>query len=163
MAKSLWVWVLTGLGCLASGVVGAAEASTEEEAVALVQLAQAYLRENGLAKATVEFNHMDSPFNVVSPINKKGDLYIWSIDSKGLQIIHGKNPKVQGKNVIDMRDVDGIFLIRELMARCYSPSGKGWVSYKWMHPITRETEHKRGYVERVPGMDLCLGSGVYRR
>ena len=163
MAKSRWVGVLVGLGCLASGPSGAAEASTEAEAVALVQLAQAYLQEHGLAKATAEFNRMDSPFNVASPINQKGDLYIWSIDSKGLQIIHGKNPKVQGKNIIDMRDVDGVFLIRELMAQCYSPAGKGWVSYRWMHPITRATEPKRGYVERVPDMDLCIGSGVYRR
>jgi cytochrome c len=141
----------------------AAEKSTEAEAVSLIRKAQEYLKKNGLEKATQEFNRLDSPFNTFSDINKKGDLYLYSIDAKGYQAIHGKNPKIPGKVMIDMRDSDGVYIIRDLIKACMeSKDGKGWTQYRWPNPVSKEVELKRGYVEKVPGLDLCLGTGIYQ-
>ncbi|MFZ6742726.1 cache domain-containing protein [Undibacterium sp. JH2W] len=138
----------------------AAERSTEAEAVALIQKAQEYIKKNGVEKSIVEFNKLDSPFNSTSDINKKGDLYIYTLDQKGFQAVHGKNPKIVGKTMIDMRDQDGVYLIKEMAEKCFS-AGKGWVAYRWPNPVTKDLEKKKGYVERVPGQDFCLGTGIY--
>ncbi|MFZ6779456.1 cache domain-containing protein [Undibacterium sp. Ji83W] len=138
----------------------AVERSTEAEALALIQKAQEYIKTYGAEKAVIEFNRLESPFNSVSEINKKGDLYLYTLDQKGYQSVHGKNPKIVGKVMLDMRDQDGVFLIREMVEKCFS-KGKGWVNYRWPNPVTKDLEKKRGYVERVPGQDFCLGTGVY--
>jgi cytochrome c len=141
----------------------AIERSDERAATALLQKAQIYLQKNGLEKSIIEFNRLDSPFNVKSEINPNGDLYLYTLDSKGYQSVHGKNPKIRGKVMLEMRDIDGVYLIADMVKICFtSKEGKGWTKYRWPNPITKEVERKQGYVERVPGLDLCLGTGIYR-
>lgn len=136
--------------------------STQQDAVALLAEARRYLQAHGMQQAVVEFNRLDGPFNSRSAINPNGDLYLFSIAPNGYQAVHGKNPKIQGKVMIDMRDADGVYLIRELARICFeTPEGKGWFPYKWPHPLTHRVERKLGYVERVPGTDFCLGTGIY--
>ncbi|MES2128619.1 MAG: cache domain-containing protein [Pseudomonadota bacterium] len=141
---------------------GAAERSTEADALALIKKAQEYIKANGMDKAIVEFNRLDSSFNAASDINKNGDLYLFMLDSKGYQAVHGKNPKIRGKVMIDMRDQDGVYLIRDMAALCTGSAGHGWVSYRWPNPVTKDLESKRGYVERIPGTDTCIGTGIYK-
>ena len=141
----------------------AIERSDAKTAVALMQNAQAYLQKNGVEKALIEFNRLDSPFNSKSAINPHGDLYLYTLDPKGYQTVHGKNPKIRGKYMLEMRDIDGVYLIQALVKICFSSKeGKGWTKYRWPNPITKEVEPKQGYVERVPGMDLCIGTGIYQ-
>nr|WP_314863190.1 cache domain-containing protein [uncultured Undibacterium sp.] len=141
----------------------AIERSDARTATALITKAQTYLQKNGLEKSIVEFNRLDSPFNVKSEINPHGDLYLYSLDSKGYQAVHGKNPKIRGKIMLEMRDIDGVYLIAAMVKICFSSKeGKGWTKYRWPNPVTKEVEPKQGYVERVPGLDLCIGTGIYR-
>lgn len=141
----------------------AAERSNEADALALIKKAQEYIKANGMEKSVAEFNNLQSPFNSISDINKHGDLYLFTIDQKGHQAVHGKNPKLRGKVIIDMKDAEGVPLIQELVKKCFStPEGKGWVNYHWPHPVSKNIEAKKGYIERVPGADLCLGTGIYK-
>ncbi|WP_395009648.1 cache domain-containing protein [Undibacterium sp.] len=143
--------------------VFAIERSDAKMATGLMQKAQAYLQKNGAEKAIIEFNRLDSPFNSKSTINPYGDLYLYTLDSKGFQSVHGKNPKIRGKVMLEMRDIDGVYLIEAMVKICFSSKeGKGWTKYRWPNPVTKEVEPKQGYVERVPGMDLCLGTGIYQ-
>ncbi|WP_317201585.1 cache domain-containing protein [Janthinobacterium sp.] len=145
------------------GCAGAAERSSAADAVALLHKAQDYIREHGVERAVVEFNDLHSPFNSTSPINRHGDLYLYSTDRRGYQAVHGKNPKIRGKIMFEMRDVKGVPLIQELIRQCFAtPEGKGWVDYHWPHPLTQKVEAKKGYIERVPGTDFCIGTGIYQ-
>ena len=150
------------LAACAIGYAHAGPNSTPQQAIVLLQKAQEYLEKNGMAKSIVEFNRADSPFNSKSAINPNGDLYLFSLTKTGYQAIHGKNPKIPGKTMIDMRDRDGVYLIRALAKLCFSEQGKGWVPYRWPNPITNVVEPKVGYVERVPGTDMCLATGIYK-
>jgi cytochrome c len=148
---------------LAAGPVLAVERSTAEEAVALVDKAIDYLKKNGKEKSIAEFNNLTSPFNSASDINKKGDLYLVMFDAGKVgtgQLVHGKNPKIVGKDLSELRDADGVYLFREIFKTCHSPSGKGWVSYKWPNPVNKAVEDKQTYVVRVD--DLCIGTGIYK-
>ncbi|MBY0574879.1 MAG: cache domain-containing protein [Undibacterium sp.] len=141
----------------------AIERSDAQEAIALIQKAQAYLKINGVQKAVIEFNRLDSPFNSKSEINPKGDLYLFTLDSKGYQSVHGKNPKIRGKVMLEMRDVNGIYLIADMVKICFaSKEARGWTKYSWPNPITKTVEAKKAYVEKVPELDLCIGTGIYK-
>lgn len=154
----------TLIGCmLAVGCVGvmAQEKSSESEALALLKSAQDYIKTNGVDKAFEEFNRLDSPFNVKSDINPKGDLYLYTLDFNGYQVVHGKNPKIRGKVMIDMRDVDGVFLIRDMRDVCKS-KGFGKVEYRWPNPVSKNVEPKIGIIQLIPGTQICLGTGIYK-
>jgi cytochrome c len=151
---------LVGLFC--SSQAAAVANSSEAQALALIQQAQTYFKKHGQESAFAEFNRLDSPFNSQSDINPNGDLYLYTLDYKGYQAVHGKNPKIRGKVMMDMRDSEGVPLIQLMVAKCKSSAGKGWVTYKWPHPISKEVEPKKGYVERIAGTKVCLGTGVYQ-
>lgn len=156
--------VLVGLAhCMpCAQAAGTNTNSSEAQALALIKLAQNYIKTHGLEAAYAEFNRLDSPFNSKSDINPNGDLYLYTLDFQGFQTVHGKNPKIRGKVMIDMLDSEGVPLIRNMVTKCKSAAGKGWVTYKWPHPVTQEVDVKRGYVERITGTKVCIGTGVYQ-
>jgi cytochrome c len=137
--------------------VNAAEFGTKEEAVAMVKRVQAQYKKDG-AEAT---------FKDVSDKSTKAyhdrDLYpfIYYRDGaqKGVNVAHGARPALIGKNLIDLKDQDGKYLVRELINIANGP-GSGWFDYKWPNPITNKIEDKTSYVERMG--DYMVGVGVYR-
>jgi signal transduction histidine kinase len=129
-------------------------ADSQEQAIALVASGKAYLKENGREKAFAEFSN---------PTNKQfhiGDLYLFVYDSKGTTLAHGATPRMIGKNVIDMKDIDGKYLIKDFI-EVTNTKGKGWVDYKWPNPVTKAIQQKSSYVEKVDN-DLIIGVGIYK-
>lgn len=134
---------------------GAAEKGSADEAVAMVKKAADYLKKNGKEKAFAEFNNAKGQF-----IHK--DLYIFAFlaNGDGIERANGANYRLVGKNVKEMRDADGKFLIKEILALGMGKEGKGWVDYKWPNPTTGNIDSKRTYVERVE--DVVIGCGIYQ-
>ena len=132
------------------------ERSTPEQAKAMVKRAIEYFKEHGKEKAFAEFNDPKGQF-------VKGDLYLFAfnLNGDGVQLVHGNNPKMLGKNVLDMRDSDGKFMIRAFIEVANSKQGSGWVDYKWPNPITKVSEVKLSYVERVG--DIFIGCGAHEK
>jgi cytochrome c len=131
----------------------AAEKGSPEEAVAMVKKAVAHLKENGKEKAFVECG------NVGNAQFHDRDLYVFVYDLNGVNVAHGNNPKMVGKNLLDMKDYDGKFIIKSFIEAANS-EGKGWVDYKWPNPVTKAVESKSSYIEKVDG--LIIGCGVYK-
>lgn len=131
----------------------AAERGSADEAVAMVKKAIAYMKENGKEKAFSEFgNSANTTFH-------DRDLYIFVYDLNGNSVAHGNNPKMVGKNLLEMKDHDGKFIIKGFIDVA-NAKGKGWVDYKWPNPVTKAVEQKSGYVEKVD--NLIVGSGIYK-
>ncbi len=136
----------------------AAEFGSKEEAVAMVKRVQAQFRKDG-AEAT---------FKAVSDKTTKQyhdrDLYpfIYHVGGaeKGVNVAHGARPALIGKNLIDLKDQDGKYLIREMLDLANGP-GKGWVDYKWPNPITNKIEDKSSYIEKMG--DYFVGVGIYKQ
>ena len=59
----------------------------------------------------------------------------------GKCVAHGARPALIGKNLIDLKDQDGKFLIREMVDMAKGP-GSGWIAYKWPNPINNKIEDK---------------------
>jgi cytochrome c len=131
----------------------AAEFGTKEEAVAMVKRVQEKFKKDG-AEAT---------FKAVSdkstPEFHDRDLYPFIYDMKGLNVAHGARPALIGKNLIDLKDQDGKYLIREMVTIANGP-GSGWIDYKWPNPINNKIEDKSSYVEKMGG--YFVGVGIYK-
>jgi len=86
---------------------------------------------------------------------KDRDLYVFAYDRAGVCVAHGANKGLVGKSLIDLRDVDGKDIVREVV----SVQTTGWVDYKWPNPLTKAITGKSAYVVRSG--DYAFGVGVY--
>ncbi|WP_375540007.1 cache domain-containing protein [Rugamonas brunnea] len=151
-----FVVVLAGMAMvLLSFTAAAAEKGTADEAMAMVKKAAEYLKKNGKDKAYAEFNNPKGQF-----IDRDLYIFAFSANGDGIETANGANPKLVGKNVLELRDADGRYMIKDILAIGMSKAGKGWVDYKWPNPSTGKLDGKRTYVERVD--DVIIGCGVYK-
>jgi cytochrome c len=131
------------------------EFGTKDEAVAMVKRVQDMFKKDGA----------DATFKAISdPSNKDfhdRDLYAYVYTLAGVCVAHGARPALIGKNLIDIKDQDGNYLIRAHIAVAEGP-GSGWVNYKWPNPLTNKIEDKSSYVEKM-GDNYFVGVGVYRQ
>ena len=150
VAASLTIILLAALALPAS----AAEFGTKDEAIAMVQRVQAKFKADG-AEAT---------FKAVSDQSTKDfhdrNLYPFIYDMAGKNVAHGARPALIGKNLIDLKDQDGKYLIREMVDIAKGP-GSGWINYKWPNPLNNKIEDKASYIEKMG--DYFVGVGIYRQ
>jgi len=140
---------------LNTAALAAGDRGTADEATALVKKAVAYIRTNGKEKAFAAFNDPKGQF-----VNR--NLYIFVYDLKGtsLAIGNGNSGKMVGKNLLDMRDADGKYMIKSFI-EVANAKGKGWVDYKWPNPVTKGVESKSSYFEKID--DMIVGCGIYKQ
>lgn len=133
----------------------ASDRATADECVAFVKKAVAFAKANGKEKALAEFSNTSGQF-----IDR--NLYIFAYDLNGvsLAIGNGNAAKMVGKNLADMRDTDGIYLIKN-MIQISKTKGQGWVDYHWPNPVTKAVEAKSSYFEKVG--DYFIGAGIYKQ
>jgi signal transduction histidine kinase len=140
---------MLALPCAASET----EFGSKDEAVAMVKRVEAMYAKDG-AEAT---------FKAVSDKSigefHDRDLYPFIYDMSGNCVAHGARPALIGKNLIDLKDQDGKYLIREMVEIATGP-GSGWIDYKWPNPLSNKIEDKASYVEKMG--DYFVGVGVYR-
>lgn len=137
------------LPCFAADV----ERGTRDEAVAMVQKAVAMLKKDGKDKLFAEVNNPAGQFI-------KKDMYVFIHTLDGLCVAHGGNPKLVGKNLIDLKDSSGYEMVKGFVDVAKT-KGKGWVDYKWPNKVTKEVEQKSTYLEKAG--DLIISVGVYSK
>ena len=64
----------------------------------------------------------------------------------------------QGKDLGDLKDKNGVYVIRELSQK--ASGGGGYVEYIWPKPGAGDVP-KLSYAEMIPGLDMWVGTGVY--
>jgi cytochrome c len=149
------IFKLAGAALCALAIQGqalAGDTGTPAQAMAMVKKAGEYLKANGKEKAFAEFSNPSGSF-------KDRDLYIMVYDMNGVNVAHGANPKLIGKNLIDLKDADGTMIVRSFVELA-NTKGKGWVDYKWPNPVSKAIEAKSTYIEKHG--DVLIGCGVYK-
>lgn len=130
----------------------AAEKGTADEAVAMVKKGVDFIKKNGKDKAFAEFNNPNGQFI-------KGDLYVMVYDMEGLNKAHGGNPRLIGKNLLDIKDANGVYIVKSFIDVA-NTKGKGWIDYKWFNKVSNAVEPKSTYVEKYD--DILVGVGIYK-
>lgn len=132
--------------------VAAAERGNEAEAQNMVKQAVALIKSAGPEKAYKAFTeHPDGAF-------KDRDLYVFAYDFDGNCLAQGANPKMVGKNLVTVKDVDGNAFIKGMIDLVKS-KGKGWYGpYKFNNVATNAYEPKKSYCEQgAANTMVCVG------
>lgn len=85
--------------------------------------------------------------------------YFFTYDRSMTAISH-PDAKFQGRNLIDLQDADGKFVLRELREVALN-EGSGYVDYKWVRLNETESVPKLGFVFHYEPWDWIIGTGVY--
>jgi len=112
------------------------------ELVGLVKNAAALIESKGEA-AFMEFKKEGSPW-------RRDKIYVFIIDTDGNMIVH-PDPTLEGKNQIDIRDINGKPVIKGIIEATISGRNKneGWFFYQWPEPNTIFSSWKATFARRV--------------
>lgn len=148
--------ILLALTALAFGTAALADerGGSADEAVALVKKAAAYVKANGKEKAFAEFSNPKGQF-----VDRSLYIFVYDLKGTSLAIGNGNSAKMVGKNLLDLRDAEGNYLIKGMLALA-AGKGHGWFDYKWPNPLTKAVEQKSSYVEKLD--DIMIGCGIYK-
>ncbi|MEO1065553.1 MAG: cache domain-containing protein, partial [Actinomycetota bacterium] len=123
-------------------------------------LAGAYAREES-GELTRE-EAQAAAFDAIRSIRYEGSEYLFVYQRDGVNRVLGPRPDLEGENLIDLEDPNGVPLIAELSALS-ADGGTGYLEYMWPDPDDPEGPPlpKLSYVEGFEPWDLFIGTGVY--
>ena len=130
------------------------ESEKAKQIVALVDKAAALIDSKGKA-AFPEFRKPGSEW-------MNGDTYLFSNDLKGMAVFNVAFPKLEGTDVLELKDANGKLLVVEMLKLVQS-KGSGWVDYLWPKPGQTQPYQKWSYVKAVTidGTPGLVGAGFY--
>jgi signal transduction histidine kinase len=149
--------VIAAAAIVALSVVAVAMAQqqgTRDEAKAMVAAAVEHVKKVGPEQAFKDFTTDKANWT-------KKDLYVMAYDMKGTCVGHGANEKLIGRNLIELKDPNGVMVVADL-TKTAQAKGEGWVDYVWPHPQTKKLEGKTTYVRKLANYDGWVGVGIYR-
>ena len=134
-----------------AGSAAEEQRASKAEAEAMVKKAVAYYQKNGKDKALAEFVKSPGPF-----VDR--DLYITVYTMDGVALSH-VNPKMVGKNMMELRDPTGKYHIRERLEAARTKD-RGWQEFQFFNPMTKKIEPKEMYWEKHD--NLVFACGAYK-
>lgn len=152
MLQFIRAFVASAILGFAAAASAAPEHASADDAVNMVKRVIAYMKANGKEKTIQEVNNLKGQF-------RDRDLYVTINDMNAKTLAHGANAKMQGKDLIDLKDADGKLFMRERL-ELVKKNGKGWQDYKFVNPTTGQIEPKAMYFERYE--DLIVNCGIYK-
>ncbi|MFZ5765982.1 MAG: cache domain-containing protein [Thermodesulfobacteriota bacterium] len=92
--------------------------------------------------------------------NDQGYYFITSLD--GIEMLFADRPELEGKNLLDLQDTDGAYVIRDMIA-IVRKKGEGFYSYNWTRPGHQgDTFRKISYIKHFAPFDWFIGTGAYQ-
>lgn len=90
------------------------------------------------------------------------DTYVFVITPDGTELVNPVFPSLEGKNLIDLRDLKGNPVIRDEITAAMK-DGSAWIDLYWYKPGQNTPARKQTFVRKVQsGQDTYIvGSGVY--
>ncbi|RLA68752.1 MAG: hypothetical protein DRG24_09685 [Epsilonproteobacteria bacterium] len=91
------------------------------------------------------------------------DTYVFVIADNGVELVNAAFPKLEGRNVIEYKDADGNYFVKEFIDVA-KKRGHGWVDYPWPKPGDVVRSHKSTYVQKaiVDGKMVVVCAGLYK-
>lgn len=99
--------------------------------------------------------------------DKKGpfvfmDTYVFVMSADGTELVNPAQPSFEGKNLMDLKDLEGKAVAREEIAAA-TRDGSAWLDCYWFKPGTNVPARERAFVRKVEadGQPYIVGSAVY--
>jgi cytochrome c len=126
--------------------------ATQADATAMVKKGVAFIKTSGKDKGYAEVSNKGGQFI-------KNDLYLVVYGLDGTVRAHGANEKMIGKNLIELKDVDGKPFVKERVELAQA-KGTFWQDYKFTNPVSKKIEPKSMYCEKLEDAVVC--GGIYK-
>ena len=97
----------------------------------------------------------------IKQLRYDGQDYFWINDTSPAMIMHPMKPQLNGKDLTDVKDPDGVFLFREMVAITKADPKGGFVHYMWPKPGAENPQPKISYVREFQPWGWIVGTGVY--
>ena len=145
--------LVVALSFLSTAAIAAEGGATKDDAIAMVKKGVAAIKSAGADKSYAEFG------DKANTTWHSQDLYLVVYGLDGVVRAHGANAKMVGKNLIDLKDIDGKPFVKERvdMAKTHSTF---WQDYKFTNPETKKIEPKSMYCEKLDDTVVC--GGIYK-
>ncbi len=127
--------------------------ATEKDAVAMVKKGVAAIKAGPKDKAYADIT------DKANTTYRDRDLYLVVYGLDGVVLAHGANAKFVGRNMIDLKDIDGKAFVKERVELAKS-KGTFWQDYKFTNPENKKVEPKSMYCERLDDVAVC--GGIYK-
>lgn len=147
------VAALVATAGLSNAVLAADGGASKDDAVSMVKKGVAHVKSAGKDKAYAEFS------DKANAAWHKEDLYLVVYGLDGTVHAHGANAKMIGKNLIDLKDIDGKAFVRERV-EMGKKNASFWQDYKFTNPENKKIEPKSMYCERLNESVVC--GGIYK-
>ncbi|TKF81479.1 histidine kinase [Vibrio kanaloae] len=97
--------------------------------------------------------------SILSKLRYGSDGYFFAYDRHGTNLVHPIQPELIGRNLLQLQDEDGDFLIEALLKE--AQTGVGFHQYLWQKPSTREVVPKLSYAAWLERWGWMIGTGLY--
>jgi signal transduction histidine kinase len=120
----------------------------------VVDRAAALVAERG-ADAFADLRDRTGPFFFM-------DTYVFVTDTAGTELVNPAQPSLEGRNLMDLRDLRGEAVIRDQIAAALK-DGSAWLECYWYLPGDNTPARKETYVRKVlaGAKTYIVGSGIY--
>ena len=145
-------WGAALMGALIASAHAADGGATPDQAVAMVKKGVAFIKANGKDKGYAEISSKSGQFT-------DRDLYLVVYGLDGTVFAHGANEKMVGKNLIELKDIDGKAFVKERVEMAKTKASF-WQDYKFTNPENKKVEPKSMYCERLEETVVC--GGIYK-
>ena len=125
--------------------------ATKSDAEAMVKKGVSALKSGDKEKVYSDISAKNGPYTT-------RDLYLVVYRVDGTVLAHGANTKMVGKNLIDLKDIDGKAFVKERIELA-AKNASFWQRYKFVNPETKKIEPKQMYCERLEETIVC--GGIY--
>ena len=151
--RSLLLAVAMLFGGSLTAVHAADGGAGKTEAVAMVKKGVAAIKAGPKDKAYADIS------DKAGGLFHDRDLYLVVYGLDGTVHAHGANGKMIGKNLIELKDIDGKAFVKERVELAQA-KGTFWQDYKFTNPTNKKIEPKTMYCEKLDDAVVC--GGIYK-
>jgi methyl-accepting chemotaxis protein len=169
-AQKLWLPLILGLLCLTGTSIydayQAREVRMDERKADLIHDSEIALdvvktfADRVSAGSLPEAEAQKLAMDAVRNMRYGGDGYFTILNSRLTVLMHPVKAEMNGKDVSDFKDPNGVYLFREIVA-VIKRDGKGFVAYAYPKPKASEASPKVTYALTYQPWDWILSTGIY--
>ena len=90
-----------------------------------------------------------------------GNNYVFMSSYNGKMLVQPYEPQKEMTSQWDLRDIHGLYIIRELVRAAKTSPGGSFVKYYYFLPGVHSAQEKLAYVVGLPELECYIGTGMY--
>ncbi|WP_415892088.1 methyl-accepting chemotaxis protein [Neptuniibacter sp. PT8_73] len=136
-------------------------ASKQESLKSYVDLATSSIKHIYEGTGKEDLYAQEQALNILTELTygEKGDGYIFAYKYDGTNLATRPKPQLRGKNLMGLKDKNGVLIIEELIKA--AKKGGGYLTYVWTKPSKNADVDKLSYAIGLDNWEWMVGTGFY--